>query len=173
MLFISKNYGAIKVRIFAFLLLVISCCLFLSALKSIGREFKGRVIYKESTGQIFNNLYDLYIIPENASDTELIEQIKLNQESKSHKNFSKPQLNLNFRSVGVSAMVYENADFMCKIKKNQYSPFIYVNEVYFLDKGVFWIIWAIICTSMAFFIYFQTLKPKQNQKEYESEDLEI
>lgn len=165
----GKN-GVIKVRIFAFILLVISCCLVLSALKSIKREFKGRVIFKETSGQIFASLYDLYIIPEKASDTGELSEFK-NVKTVSGKRFSKPPFNLNVKNVGVSAMVFENADFMCKIRKNKYSPFVYVNEVKFFDKSLFWIIWAMICTIMALVIYFQTLKPKQNQKDYETEEL--
>ena len=160
----NKQTGAIKVRIFAICLLIISCSLFMSSYRSIKRKFDGWIVYKSATGQMFTTSYDLYICPEKIQESNIIAGI-LNSAS------GKIPVNDNYRIVGVSSMVYENAEYLTRIKKTKYSPLIWVNDVMFFDKGLFWFIWALIFTVVSIIMYIQTSKHKDNKLENDEEEI--
>jgi len=55
--------GKIKTRVFALMLLMLSCGMIISAARSLGREFSGTMIRKLSTPGITSTQYHLFLLP--------------------------------------------------------------------------------------------------------------
>ena len=143
-------FGKIKSRIFAFILLMLSCSLALSAFKSLGRSFDGLIVYKEIKSGFIQKNYDLYI------DKDY--KVNENQEISNKDVINIFSLNFDdYTKVGVSYFAYEAAEKSLIIKKEKNSPLIELNGEKFIDQGVFWGILSIIGMFISYLIYKQTL----------------
>ncbi|MDD3001073.1 MAG: hypothetical protein PHF29_04900 [Candidatus Riflebacteria bacterium] len=152
--------GFVKARVFALILLILSCSLVLSSYRSLRREFNGTLFKKESIDSFMTTDYLLYLIPvTRLSRSEEIISLLSEQKQTLHK-------------VGVSAMVYEAANDLERIEKASFSVFIKVGDDKYFDKGLFWLIWAILGIACSFLMYFQTLKPGTNI-DYDDEEIHV
>lgn len=143
-------FGKIKSRIFAFILLMLSCSLALVAFKSLGRSFDGLIVHKEIKSGFIQKKYDLYIDQDyKANENQVIS--------------NKDVINIftlnfdDYTKVGVSYFAYEAADKSMIIKKEKNSPIINLNGERFIDQGLFWGILSIIGMLISYLIYKQTL----------------
>jgi hypothetical protein len=139
--------GVVKARIFALLLLLLSTSLILSAHKSLGRYFNGTLFKKEKIDNFYTTGYILYLMPPGVDETSFAEEIigVLSEQ--------KPKLH----RVGVSSFVYEAASELVRVSKLEYSPFIFVGQERYFDKGIFWTIWALLGIYCSIMMYHQTL----------------
>lgn len=156
--------GKIKVRVFALILLVLSCGNIVSAFRSIKREFSGLSIRKATTSGIISNHYRLYLLntDKNPASQEFQALLK-----KILADDSYP-----LRPVGVSRMVYNGTSILTKVSKKAYTPFITVEDDKYFDKGVVWMIFGLSGIFLSFWMYSQTAK--QNTPEAnEQEELEL
>jgi len=97
--------GKIKTRVFALMLLMLSCGMIISAARSLGREFSGTMIRKSSTPGITSTQYHLFLLPaEVASSSESILQALSNPDQP-------------LQRVGVSALAYAEAQELEFIEK--------------------------------------------------------
>ena len=164
----SKNVnrsGKIKSRIFALILLVLSCSLALVACKSLNRSFDGMIMNKEIHNGFIQNNYDLYINPDykdNSAQT-ISKQDIMNVLVENYNDYLK---------VGVSYFAYEEADRLMIIKKAKGSPIIKLNENSFIDQGVFWMALSVIGVIISIMIYKQTLKNQSDTVETKTIDEE-
>ena len=164
-----NRFGKIKSRIFAIILLGLSCSLALVAFKSLNRSFDGIIMNKEIHNGFIQNNYDLYINPnyKDNSDQTISKQDILNVFVGNYNDYFK---------VGVSYFAYEEADRLMVIKKEKYSPIIKLNENTFIDQGVFWLTLSIIGVIISIMIYKQTLKKYSNNtdtKTFDEEEIEL
>lgn len=152
--------GFVKARVFALILLILSCSLVLSSYRSLRREFNGTVFKKEIVDSFMTTDYLLYLIPvTRLSRSEEIISLLSEQKQTLHK-------------VGVSAMVFEAVNDLERVEKASFSVFIKVGEDKYFDKGLFWLIWAILGIACSFLMYFQTLKPGTNI-DYDDEEIHV
>ena len=157
--------GKIKSRIFALILLVLSCSLALIACKSLNRSFDGMIMNKEIHNGFIQNNYDLYINPDykdNSAQT-ISKQDIMNVLVENYNDYLK---------VGVSYFAYEEADRLMIIKKAKGSPLIKLNENTFIDQGVFWMALSVIGVIISIMIYKQTLKKQSDTVETKTLDEE-
>ena len=157
--------GKIKSRIFALILLVLSCSLALVACKSLNRSFDGMIMNKEIHNGFIQNNYDLYINPDykdNSAQT-ISKQDIMNVLVENYNDYLK---------VGVSYFAYEEADRLMIIKKAKGSPLIKLNENTFIDQGVFWMALSVIGAIISIMIYKQTLKKQSDTVETKTLDEE-
>ena len=157
--------GKIKSRIFALILLVLSCSLALVACKSLNRSFDGMIMNKEIHNGFIQNNYDLYINPDykdNSAQT-ISKQDIMNVLVENYNDYLK---------VGVSYFAYEEADRLMIIKKAKGSPLIKLNENTFIDQGVFWMALSVIGVIISIMIYKQTLKKQSDTVETKTLDEE-
>jgi hypothetical protein len=143
---INRN-GVIKARIFALLLLLISTSLILSAHKSLRRHFTGTLFKKEKIDNFYTTGYILYLMPRGVDETSFAEEIigvLSEHQPKLHR-------------VGVSSFVYEATSELERVSKLEYSPFIFVGQERYFDKGIFWTIWAMLGIYCSIMMYHQTL----------------
>ena len=146
-----NRFGKIKSRIFALILLGLSCSLALVACKSLNRSFDGMIMNKEIHNGFIQNNYDLYINPDykdNAAQTISNKDI-MNVLVENYNDYLK---------VGVSYYAYEEAERLMIIKKEKGSPIIKLNENSFIDQGVFWLALSAIGAIISIMIYKQTIK---------------
>lgn len=146
-----NRFGKIKSRIFALILLVLSCSLALVACKSLNRSFEGMIMNKEIHNGFIQNKYDLYINPDykDSNNQTISKQDIMNVLVENYNDYMK---------VGVSYFAYEEAERLMIIKKEKGSPIIKLNENSFIDQGVFWLALSIIGVIISIMIYKQTLK---------------
>lgn len=158
--------GKIKARLFALLLLVLSCSLTLSAYKSLRRSFDGKIVYKKVQNGFIKNNYDLYIDQEYKSNQikDLTKQEILNVLIDNLNEYSK---------IGVSYFTYEDAEISMIIKKEKNSPIISLNGSNFIDQGLFWFIISLLGIIISVTIYRQTLIKIPNKQDNDIEDEEI
>ncbi len=154
--------GKIKSRLFALILLMLSCSLCIVALKSLGREFKGMIVQKEvGSGFIPHKRYNLHII-ENYQNIERNDIIALLMDSEA-----------TTERVGVSRFAYNEAEPSLIISKKEYSPIITIGDSKFIDQGLFWLFLSILGFAISFIIYLQTVKELKDADKNRSEDLDI
>jgi hypothetical protein len=163
----NKRAGKIKIRIFALLLLILSCGIMISAYRSLSREFSGIVVKKQSSPGFSSNNYWLYLAAEpltlNSSDTTLLDSLLSEQGFENSSALNR---------VGVSSVVYEESSELTIVKKKSMSPFINVQNSSHIDLGINWLLMSLAGIFLSIWMYRQTLKSRNNEK-YESEDLEI
>jgi hypothetical protein len=157
--------GKIKTRIFALILLVLSCSLALVACKSLNRSFDGMIMNKEIHNGFIQKNYDLYINPDykDNSGQTITRQDIINVLDENYNDYLK---------VGVSYFAYEEADRLMIIKKEKGSPIIKLNENTFIDQGVFWLTLSAIGVMISIMIYKQTIKKLSDTNETKNIDEE-
>ena len=161
--------GKIKTRIFALILLVLSCSLALVACKSLNRSFDGMIMNKEIHNGFIQKNYDLYINPDykdNIGQT-ISRQDIINVLDENYNDYLK---------VGVSYFAYEEAERLMIIKKEKGSPIIKINGNTFIDQGVFWLTLSAIGVMISIMIYKQTIKNLSNSTEtkiIDEEEIEL
>lgn len=163
----NKRAGKIKIRIFALLLLILSCGIIISAYRSLSREFSGIVVKKVISPGFSSNNYWLYLAREpltlNSSDTTLLDALL------SEQGF---EISSALHRVGVSSVVFEESSELTIVSKESMSPFINVQSGSHIDLGINWLLMGLAGIFLSIWMYRQTLKTRKNRK-YESEDLEI
>lgn len=159
---VAKRSGKIKIRLFALMLLIISCSFVLSGFRSLNREFEGTVIKKHQLPGVISNQYQLSLV---GSDffgeeqwTEIITKAILLEDS-------------DFNKVGVSSFIFEESEPLSQVSKSSLSPFVLVNGVRFIDLGVQWLFMGAGGTILSFWMYLQTLQKVTRPEK--SEDLEF
>lgn len=159
-------FGKIKTRIFALILLMLSCSLALAAIKSLGRSFDGMIMHKEIHSGFIQKNYDLYINQnyKGNSNTEISRQDVINVLVDNYENYTK---------VGVSYFAYEEAEKAMIISKSKGSPIFTLNGATFIDQGVFWIILSILGLIISILIYKQTISKISNTNSNRAEEEEI
>ena len=157
--------GKIKTRIFALILLVLSCSLALVACKSLHRSFDGMIMNKEIHNGFIQKNYDLYINPDykDNSGQTITRQDIINVLDENYNDYLK---------VGVSYFAYEEADRLMIIKKEKGSPIIKLNGNTFIDQGVFWLTLSAIGVMISIMIYKQTIKKLSDTNETKNIDEE-
>lgn len=153
--------GKIKTRVFALLLLMLSCGMLISAFRSLGREFSGTVIRKTVTHGITSTQYHLFLLPISETNTsDVILKALADQEAPLHR-------------VGVSALAFAEAQELETVEKKSYSFKIMIAGNQCLDLGLFWLILGLAGMLGACWMYMQTLKPKSIAEKYQPEELDI
>lgn len=161
----SKNPrpGGIKTRVFALLLLILSCSLIISAFRSLNREFSGLVIRKTSASGIASDQYWLMLLPMTDSQTaKSVDPLILNAMSDE---------NYPLHRVGVSSFVYEEAQHLSVISKEKFSPMIGVNDINLIDLGVNWMLMGFGGILLSLWMYWQTLNAGNRRNEREEIDI--
>ncbi len=161
-----NRFGKIKSRVFALIVLMLSCSLALSAFRSLSRKFDGKIVYKKVQNGFISNNYDLYL---NQDYKNTINKDLSNQDII---NFFVENLD-DYRKVGVSYFTYEDAEISMIIKKEKWSPIILLNENVFIDQGMYWIFLTILGIIISFTIYFQSKKKPNNVHENNLDDEEL
>ncbi len=157
-----NKFGKIKSRAFAFILLMLSCSLGLTAFRSLGRSFNGLVVHKEIHNGFIQNNYDLYIEQNDLNNS------KVEISNKDVINILALKLD-DYTKIGVSYFVYEAAEKSMIVKKIKNSPIIDLNGETYIDQGLFWGIMSLIGIILSILIYRQTLIVVANQIEDENE----
>ncbi|PKL47686.1 MAG: hypothetical protein CVV42_12380 [Candidatus Riflebacteria bacterium HGW-Riflebacteria-2] len=154
--------GKIKTRIFALILLMLSCSMLISAYRSLGREFSGVVVKRTTSPGITSTQYYLHIRPagENLSRNEVIAALTETESDRpSHR-------------YGVSAIVYEQAQLFEQVSKSSFSFFIAVGGENYLDLGLLWLLMGLAGIIISIVMHFQTINRRREPK-YQSEDIDI
>ncbi|MGM0598923.1 MAG: hypothetical protein ACQETH_03790 [Candidatus Rifleibacteriota bacterium] len=147
--------------------MILSIGLIISAFRSLSREFNGILIKKSMSTAIVSSEYWLYLLsPEQLTimggEDELTEALAIDNGS-----------NLDLNRVGVSEIVYTQAQKLFNIKKKAFSPFILVQSQSFIDLGVNWFLFGIAGILLSMWMYRQTLKKPTPSNKYESEEIEL
>jgi len=152
--------GKIKTRIFALILLMLSCSMLISAFRSVGREFSGIVVKRTTSPGIISTQYYLHLRPDSASlsQNEVIDTLTERDQPS--------------QRYGVSAIVYEQAQLFEKVSKSSFSFFISVSGENFFDLGLLWLLMGLAGIVIAMAMHFQTLDKRVDPR-YHSEDLDI
>lgn len=159
--FQNQRSGKIKTRVFALLLLMLSCGMLISAFRSLGREFSGTMIRKISTPGITSTQYHLFLLPSSlASSSSTILEALSNQEQP-------------LQRVGVSALAFAEAQELESISKDEFSLMINVGSSKFFDLGLFWMLMGIAGICGAVWMYLQTMKPGPESEKYQPEELDF
>lgn len=153
--------GRIHLSFVALALLILAVSLCLSAWRSLGRQFSGRVVFKvRNAGLIDSHL--LYLAP--AGEPFPVA---------SHEAASaaapvpagggrpvappvQPPL-AGTPAYGVSSVVYEHAEIGDLARKDRHSPWIWLGEQRHLDLGVHWMFLGVLGVAAALAMYRQIL----------------
>lgn len=154
-----KRSGKVKTRVFALILMLFSCSILISAYRSLSREFIGAVIRKTATTGIASTHYQLHLLPISGN---------FNPETL---NKALADLDYPLQRVGVSAMVFEQAQTLETVEKKSLSLRILVGGSYFLDLGLFWLLSGIAGILISIWMHLQTLR--KPQETYPGEEIEI
>jgi len=157
----SDRSGKIKTRIFALLLLLVSCSFLISSYRSLAREFSGAVIRKSAFNGALSTQYQLFLLPLN---DELNPEIL---------NRALTDINYPLQRVGVSAVVYEQAQNLENIEKKTMSFTISVGDSKFIDLGLFWFLQGFAGILISIWMHLQTLAKKESEQPFPGEDLDI
>ena len=159
-------FGKIKTRVFALILLMLSCSLALSAIKSLGRSFDGMIMHKEIHSGFIQKNYDLYINQDykDYKKEEITTQDIINVFVENFDYYTK---------VGVSYFAYEEAEKAMIITKSKGSPIFTLNGATFIDQGVFWLILSFLGVIISILIYKQTISKINNTNINRAEDEEL
>ncbi|MDN5280473.1 MAG: hypothetical protein PWR01_4438 [Clostridiales bacterium] len=144
----------------------------ISAFRSLGREFSGIVVRKNSSQGVTSTQYWLFLIPESEIETRSGSEAIINA------LIDDPQSNLSdtdllYQRVGVSSVVYTEAQNLTKVEKNAFSPFISVQSRTFIDLGINWFIFGLAGILLSVWMYLQTLKRPPPSGKYEPEEIEL
>ncbi|PKL42163.1 MAG: hypothetical protein CVV41_15405 [Candidatus Riflebacteria bacterium HGW-Riflebacteria-1] len=152
--------GKIKTRIFALVLLMLSCSMLIAAYRSISREFSGMVVKRTTTVGVTSNQYFLHLKSDlsNLSRAEIINTLTENARSA--------------QRFGVSAVVYEKAQLFEHVAKNSFSVFISVGGENFFDLGLLWMLMGFGGLAISLFMHYQTMNPRTGAR-YQSEDIDV
>lgn len=142
---LSQRGGHIKARLIALILLVIGVSLLLSAYRSLSRTFSGLVVNRQEDVHLSRAFWVFLAAPHLAGETA----------TGSGHIMHLLRDDIPSRRVGVSRVVFQNADFFEKMEKEAFSPFITVGEDRFLDLGLQWLVWGLISLVAACFAYHQ------------------
>lgn len=157
----NHRAGKIKTRVFALLLLMLCCGMLISAFRSMGREFSGTVIRKAAIPGITSTQYHLYLLPSSeATSPEVILKALANPDQP-------------LQRVGVSAVAYAEAQELVTVEKKSYSFIIDIAGSQRIDLGLFWLFLGLAGLCGSFWMYLQTLKPRDNADKYQPEELDI
>jgi hypothetical protein len=166
--YFKDNSGRIKTRIFALLLMIVGCSIAISSYRSLARDFSGIVVTKSTSPGIASNQYWLFLAPadsgENAPPPSLINAL-----SKSEKEQDLSSLH----RVGVSSVVFEEADILYFVEKKAFSPIIELQGQTHIDLGINWLLIGVSAILLSLWMYKQTLLKGPDQTKYESEDIEV
>lgn len=142
---LSARAGKIRVQLIAMMLLGIAISMFISAGKSLSREFVGLVTdTHEEEG--LRSAYWLDLAVTDGLSGEEASKAFLNAVRGTHPT----------RRVGVSSMVYGQAKPLYRVSKEAWSPFMYIEEERHIDLGIKWLIWGIIGVCAALIIHGKT-----------------
>lgn len=141
----SPRGGRIRVQLIAMMLLGIAISMFLSAGKSLSREFVGLVSDTHAEEGLRSGYWLDLAVTDGLSGEEASKAF-LNAVRGTHPT----------RRVGVSSMVYDQAKPLYRISKEAWSPFIYIEEERHIDLGIKWLIWGIIGVCAAVIIHGKT-----------------
>jgi len=157
---IRDRSGKIKTRIFALILLMLSCSMLISAYRSLGREFSGIVVKRTTSPGITSTQYHLHIRPDagTLSRNEVIAALT-ESDQPSHR-------------YGVSSIVYEQAQLFEKVSKDSFSFFIVVGGESYFDQGLLWLLMGLAGNIIALIMHFQT-RERRTGPRYRSEDIDI
>lgn len=137
--------GRIRTQLIALLLLGIAISMFLSASKSLSREFVGLVVDRHAEDGLRSGCWlDLSLtdgLTQEEVSTTFLNAIRGTQPT---------------RRVGVSGMVYDQARPLHRVSKSAWSCFIYIEDERHIDLGIKWLIWGIICLCSAIIIHGKT-----------------
>ncbi len=152
--------GKVKTRIFALVLLMLSCSMLISAYRSLGREFSGIVVKRTSSPGITSNQYYLHLRTDvkTLTRTDVIETLT-EKEQPSHR-------------YGVSVLLYEQAQLFEDVSKQSFSFFIVVGGEKFFDLGLLWMLMGIAGIVIAIIMHYQTINVKTGTI-HPSEEIEI
>ncbi len=164
---INRRSGKIKTRVFALLLMIMSCGIGISAFRSLGREFSGFLIRKTFATGATTNQYWLFLLPQselasNSGEAAVLSTMTPDQQA---------EYEGDLQRVGVSAIVYNEARPLNRIEKGSFSPYISVENQTYIDLGLNWLLFALAGLALSIWMYFQTLKKIPG--ETDSEDIEI
>ncbi|MBP7636210.1 hypothetical protein KBA41_18730 [Candidatus Ozemobacteraceae bacterium] len=141
----SLRAGRIRVQLIAMMLLGISISMFISAGKSLSREFVGLVADTHAEEGLRSGYWLDLAVTDGLSGEEASKAF-LNAVRGTHPT----------RRVGVSSMVYDQAKPLFRVSKEAWSPFIYIEEERHIDLGIKWLIWGIIGVCAAIIIHGKT-----------------
>lgn len=148
------------------LLLVLSCGIVISAYRSLSREFSGFVVKKTFAEGAVSTQYWLFLLPDSELATKFGEKAVINALT--------PELATEFDSelnrVGVSAVVFNEANSLNRIEKQPFSPIITVNGQTHIDLGINWLLFGIFGICLAVWMYLQTLKTNSDN---DAEEIEL
>lgn len=153
--------GKIKSRVFALILLMLSCSLAIVAYKSLRREFDGIIIEKETKSGFITKRYNLLIYAD-SKNLNHIEVLNILQG-----NYA------DLQTVGISKFAYNDAMTSERIRKRSGSPIITIGNTTYIDQGLFWIAISILGMLISNLIYRQTLIKLPDTDKNKTEDLEI
>ncbi len=141
----SPRSGRIRVQLIATMLLGIAISMFISAGKSLSREFVGLVADTHAEEGL-RSAYWLDLAVTDGLSGEEASKAFLNAVRGTHPT----------RRVGVSSMVFDQAKPLYRVSKEAWSPFIYIEEERHIDLGIKWLIWGIIGVCAAVIIHGKT-----------------
>ncbi|HOT28396.1 MAG TPA: hypothetical protein PLU72_09415 [Candidatus Ozemobacteraceae bacterium] len=142
---LSARAGKIRVQLIAMMLLGIAISMFISAGKSLSREFVGLVTdTREEEG--LRSAYWLDLAVTDGLSGEEASKAFLKAVRGTHPT----------RRVGVSSIVFGQAKPLYRVSKEAWSPFIYIEEERHIDLGIKWLIWGIIGVCAALIIHGKT-----------------
>jgi hypothetical protein len=147
--------------------MILSISLIISAFRSLSREFNGVLIKKSMSSAIVSSEYWLYLLPPEhlnimGGEEGLTRALAIDEGKQ-----------LNLHRVGVSEVVYTQAQKLYTIEKESFSPFIVVQSQSFIDLGVNWFFFGIAGILLSIWMYRQTLKQPTPSNKYESEEIEL
>ncbi|HOY67755.1 MAG TPA: hypothetical protein PLP29_12775 [Candidatus Ozemobacteraceae bacterium] len=144
----AARRGRIRIQLVAVLLLGIAISMFLSAARSLSREFDGLIVDKLSE----EGLRSAYWL-------DLSAQVGSLSQDPSSIALQAMQGSLARRRVGVSGMVHDQSRLLQRARKAAWSCFIYVDEERHIDLGLKWLAWGIIGLCAAVIIHRKTRDP--------------
>jgi len=161
---LMSRSGRIRIQLIALLLLGIAISLFLSAGKSLSREFDGWIINKHAEDGLRSRCWlDLSVADGLTSRPDAPMTALQAMQGK-----------LPLKRVGVSGMVYDQSSPLQRASKAAWSCFIYIDDERHIDLGLKWFIWGIIGICAALIIHGKSCDrgaiPTSSLDEEEDED---
>ncbi len=147
--------------------MIMSCGIGISAYRSLGRQFSGFLIRKTFATGAASNQYWLFLLPQselasNSGEAAVISTMTPDQQA---------EYEGDLQRVGVSAIVYNEAQSLNRVEKAAFSPFINVESQTYIDLGLNWLVFSLAGLVLSIWMYFQTLKKVPGDTD--SEEIEI
>lgn len=158
--------GIIKARVFALVVLMLSCSLAITSYKSLSRQFDGIVMHKEIRAGFIQKRYNLFI------DQNYKAGGKIELSNKDAIKILTENID-DLLMVGVSYFAYQDAQPVMSIKKDKGSPIIKINETNYIDQGLFWAFISLFGIIVSYVIYKQTTVNIPDSDTNRTEDLDI